>query len=143
MGNTKMYSRDVTVNLIATGAIVEGLLYGVNGTGNPVLADRATPISVVGFAVKGLTAAEGAAGKAAAFTRHGIVELVAAEIAGGTFTIGANVYLDTAGKYTTTKPSTATNILQYVGVAISTTKVAVYVSPPLVITAAASGTLSP
>lgn len=142
MATIRKYNKDVTINVTATGAITEGLLYGINSSGNPVLADRSTPIAVAGFAVKGLSSADGAAGKAVALAHIGIVECVAAEIAGGAFTVGANVYLDTAGKYTTTKPATATHILQYVGVAMTTTKVAVNIAPPLTITAAASGTLS-
>lgn len=140
MANTRKYNKEVTVNLIATGVVSEGLLYGVDSSGNPVLADRTTgPQKATGFCVKGLSAADGAAGKAVALAREGIVECVAANIAGGAFTVGATVYLDTAGKYTTTKPSTAADILQAVGTALTTLKVAVHISP-LTLTLQAAGT---
>jgi hypothetical protein len=117
------YDSIVTLNVLASGAISEGLLYGLDTAGKAVLADRTTPQTAIGFAVKGLTAAQAAAGEKVALSPRGIVQCVAADIAGSAFTLGATVYVDTAGKYTTTKPTTNGHLHQPVGVAMTTTKV--------------------
>lgn len=117
------------MNVPAVAAVSEGLLYGINSSGQAVIANRTTgPQRAVGVAVTSLTTAQQAAGKVVALTDNAIVECAAADIAGGAFTVGATVYLDTAGKYTSTKPSTAADIIQAVGVAMSATKVFVNIT---------------
>jgi len=145
MANIKNYNADLTLNVPASGAISEGLLYGLNSSGQAVAADRATgPQRAVGVAITSLTAGQATNGTNVALTNMAIIECAAGDIAGGAFTNGATVYLDTAGKYTTTKPSTAANILQPVGVALSTTKVAVNIVPyGLTIQASGSTTIAP
>ncbi len=143
MATVKKYDTDVTINVQAAAAVTEGLLYGIDTNGKAVVADRTTgPQRASGFAVRGLTTAEATAGKAVALCSRGIVQLAAADIAGGAFTVGADVWLDVTGEYTTTKPTTATQLLQYVGVALTTTKVAVNLAHALVLTAANAGNIS-
>jgi len=145
MAKVKNYNEDVTLNVQASGAISEGLLYGLNSSGQAVAADRATgPQRAVGVAVTGLTAAQQAAGAIVALCPIAVIECDAADIAGSAFTQGATVYLDVSGKYTTTKPSTAANIIQPVGVALTTTKVAVNIVPyGLTLQASGSTTIAP
>jgi hypothetical protein len=145
MANTKNFDNSMTINVPAAGAVSEGLLYGINASGQAVAADRATgPQRAVGFAITSLTAAQASNGNYVALVPTGIVECNTVDIAGGAFTIGGTVYLDTAGKYTTTKPTTAGNILQAVGVAMSASKVAVNIVPyGLTLQVSGSTTIAP
>lgn len=145
MATIRNYDHKVTINVACAAACTEGLLYGINSSGKAVVADRTTgPQAAVGFAVTSITTAQASGNVNVALAPRGIVECVAANIAGGAFTAGATVYLDTAGKYTTTKPSTAADILQPVGVALTTLKVAVNIVPyGLTIQAAGTTTIAP
>ncbi len=118
-------------------AIVEGRLYGVNASGNLVAADRSTPVRAVGVAFKPMSAAN-AVDKPVTLFIAGIIELETADI-DGAWTVGAAVYLGLAGKYTTVKPTTATNIAQVIGTALSANRVFVQVQP-LALTVQAAAT---
>lgn len=145
MATLKNYNKSITINVPAAAACSEGLLYGINSSGQAVIADRATgPQRAVGVAVSALSSAQQALGTHVALAQMAIVECAAADIAGGSFTVGGTVYLDTAGKYTTTKPSTEAHIIQAVGVALSATKVAVNISTAvLVLQASGATTIAP
>ena len=132
MATVKNYLNEMTFNVPVNTSIAEGLLVSLNSSGKAIVADRTTgPAAAIGFAVSAVTAAQVTANPSinVALCPIGVIECAAADIAGGAFTQGAVVYLDTAGKYTTTKPSTAADIIQAVGRAITTTKVAVIVPP--------------
>ncbi len=118
-------------------AIVEGRLYGVNASGNLVAADRSTPVRAVGVAFKPMSAAN-AVDKPVTLFIAGIVELETADIEGA-WTVGAAVYLGLTGKYTTVKPTTATNIAQVIGTSLSANRVFVQVQP-LALTVQAAAT---
>ena len=115
------------VAMNASAAASEGYLYGINSSGAGLLADCSTPVFAVGFAFRDLSAANSALGKPVILYQRGIIELTASDITGG-WTIGAGVYLSTAGKWTTVKPSTNAYALQPVGVAVSATRVLVDVA---------------
>jgi hypothetical protein len=134
MATVKKYNRYLTFDVPGVTSIIsEGLLYGINGSGQAVPADRTggSVIVAVGFCATpgGITAVQATNGIPVALCPMGIVDCAAADIAGGAFTVGATVFTDTAGKYTTTKPTTATHLVQEVGVAVSATKVLVNITP--------------
>jgi len=125
------YDRDVTINQTATIAVTKGLLYGITNTGAYILADRTTPTKAVGFAIAdNLSTDIGYLTKAVGLSPCGVIDFAdnTAVIAGGAFTIGSVVYLDTAGGYTTTKPVTNGNLHQPVGVALTTTRAFIHMT---------------
>lgn len=121
----------------------EGLLYGVDTSGNLALADCHTgPVHALGFSVKGVSLADAAAGRTVALARQGIIQLSSTEIT-GSWTIGQEVYLEQSGKYTTVFPAVNGDTIQAVGIAIGTNKVAVTVMPPIAkLQAAGTSTLA-
>lgn len=122
-------------------AIVEGRLYGVNASGNLVAADRSTPVRAVGIAFKPMTAAN-AVDKPVTLFVKGVVELDTVNDIEGAWTVGAAVYVGLTGKYTTVKPTTATNIAQVIGTSLSANRVLVHVQPlALTIQAAATSNI--
>jgi hypothetical protein len=135
MAYTKKADTTVTTNVPGvSSAITEGLLYGINSSGQAVPADNVTgPVPAVGFAVKGINAAQATAGTPVALTDRGIVEFLTSEIAGGAFTVGATVFVGTSGGVTTTKPTTNTYLVQAIGTAISATKAVIKVVPGFII----------
>jgi hypothetical protein len=138
MSVIKKYDKDVTINVAVAAAVSEGLLYGIDANGKAVVADRVTgPQAAVGFAVTSLSTAQMNEGKNVALAQKGIIELETGHIAGGAFTVGATVFLDVTGEYTTTKPTTATHLVQPVGVAMTTTKVVVNIVPGVLVAQAA------
>lgn len=125
MATVKKYNQWVTWNVKGAAAVTEGLFYGIDTSGNAVVADNTTPKAALGFAVKGLTTAQYNNGDAVALCQQGVIEFATSEIAGGAFTVGAAVYLGASGGVTTTKPTTNTYLVQPVGVALTTTKAAI------------------
>lgn len=138
----EQYDDRVTPVLKASGAITKGLLYGISG-GVATLATNAAGgnVPALGFAITSLTAAQATAGKRVGLASRGILTLSATEITGSTFTAGAPVYVATAGKYTSTRPTTATEMIQPVGIAITTTQILVMVSPAALKAQAAATTV--
>lgn len=130
MAKTLKADTSVTYPLLvaASAAATEGLLFTVNSSSQAVLADNTTPTRAVGFAIKGISASESASGKPVVLVSRGIVEVAAADIV-GSWTVGALVYLATAGKYTTVKPTTNGVAAQPVGWALSSERVWVDVAP--------------
>lgn len=115
------YARDTAVVLTAGAAISQGQLIGINSSGQAVLADAdaGTPIPAVGFALRDV-----ASGEKGAFAIAG--ELIDSS---WSWTAGQKLYLSgTAGGLTATAPSTATNLVQPVGIALSATKVLLNIS---------------
>ncbi|UOF77592.1 hypothetical protein [Caudoviricetes sp.] len=129
----RKYDVSVTPEIAISGAISQGLLYGIS-SGVATLATNAAGAFVyaIGFAVTAMTAADASAGKKVALANKGILDLVAGDIEGGSFTAGAPVYLHTGGKYTTTRPTTNGTLLQQVGIALSTTRVFVSIAYPAI-----------
>lgn len=145
MGTILKYNDKITYNAPAGGAIVEGLLYGLNTSGVVTLATNAAAGVVVplGVAVRPMSAANGARSQMQALAQQAIIECLAGEIEGGTFTVGAIVYLHTTGFYTTTSPKAAaagTAVIP-VGIAMSATRVAVNIVPGIERAQAAGTTL--
>jgi hypothetical protein len=132
MASILKYDKDVTLNITANLAVTRGLLYGINSSGNFVLADQTTgPQVAFGFApFDNLSTDVGYLTKAVALTTRGVIDFAdtTSMIAGGTFTVGATVWLGTAGGYTTTKPTTNGHLAQAVGIAVGTTRAVIEVS---------------
>lgn len=145
MGFIRTYVQESAISVPSAIASTAGLLYGTDSSGNLKLADQTAvgATHALGFAITSVTVAQAGAGRPVGLARIGIVDLLAAEIAGGAFTIGQEVFLDTAGKWSTTYPSTNGNTIQAVGIAIGATKVAAFVMPPIAkLQAAGNSTLA-
>lgn len=145
MGYIRSYVQESAVAVPGIIASTAGKLYGTDSSGNLTLADKTSGAAVhaLGFAISTITSAQATAGRPVGLARIGIVDLLAAEIAGSSFTIGQEVYLDTAGKWSTTYPSANGDTIQPVGIAIGATKVAAFVTPPIAkLQAAGNSTLA-
>lgn len=116
------YNRDSAFRAVAAATITAGQLVGLNSSGKAVLADAdaATPIEAVGFALEDAKSGD----------TIGVAQIGRVEDTSATYTVGAKLWLSgTAGGVTETKVSTAGNIIQPVGTAISATKAILNVSP--------------
>jgi hypothetical protein len=111
------------VTATASATISAGMLVNIyNNAG--VLSVRPADSTAVG------SEANGYAPSATANGGTGTVNLGAGLISGlSALTIGTNYYLGTVGAPTTTVPSTAGNIVQYVGKALSATSLDFYPAP--------------
>lgn len=136
----QQHDPNAAARLSAGGAITAGLLYGLS-SGVATLATNAAGASVqaIGFAVSALTSGQATAGNKVGIATRGRVKFDTSKIAGGSLTAGAPVYLATAGGVTSTRPTTANELIQVVGIALSTTEVLLNVVPSAV-KAQAAGT---
>lgn len=136
MPTVRQYNKDVSFTLVAGAALTEGQLCGVNGSGNAVLADSTAadgPIHAVGFAVRTV-----ASGAPVAICPVGVVDGFSS------LTPGARQFASgTAGGVTATRPTGAGDAIQPVGIAISTTMIAMNISPtPVLAQAAGNSTVT-
>lgn len=138
MATTPKHLSLLTFDLVAAETIAAGQLVGINSAGTLNLADADATHSAsatnraIGFAVRG-----GAAGATIAVSPIGTVSGLSGLTAGGIAYLSA-----TAGGYTTTQPTTATHTVQMVGIATSTSSVAVMMSAPLAAQAAGTTTVA-
>lgn len=134
MAKILSYLKEVTGNAKAAAAVTRGLLYGINSSGKVAAATNATGayVAAAGFAVEPLTTAQVNNNDVEALSQIGMVEFDTANIAGGALTIGATVYLDTAGGVTTTSPTANGTLVQPVGIAFSATQVLLNIHAPSV-----------
>lgn len=152
----------IRANRLANADIVEGLLFGLNGSGEIVVANAATGVKAVGVVVEGSPDNWGAAktfsktstlkaGLGADLNKFAIID-----VAEGTYSnaqIGAKIYLGASGAYTLTQNTTAGQLDQWVGMVWSTASVlinltldpegtTVAASPTQVITTAGAGVVA-
>jgi hypothetical protein len=127
------YDKSSTLNIKVAAAqtIAEGDLIGVDSSGNAVQAAKTQGaiIPAIGVALR----------DAVANDWLGVAPI--AEVGGYTsLTPGAQQYLSTAGARTSTRSTTAADLLQAVGTAISATKILFNVTPSFLVYQAAGNT---
>ena len=133
MADVAQYGLDalahIRANRVANADIVEGLLFGLNGSGKIVVADAATAVKAVGIVVNGSPNNWGDAivfnkvstlksGQSADLNKYAIID-----VAEGTYTnaqIGTKIYLGASGAYTLTRNTTVGQLDQHVGYVLST-----------------------
>lgn len=118
------YDKDTAFRAVCAATIAAGQLVGLDASGNLVLADAdaATPIEAVGVA---LTA--GVSGNTIGVAQDAQLKNTAWSFAVGS---AGKLWLSgTAGGMTTTRPTTATNLVQAVGRSLSATRVIVRITP--------------
>lgn len=127
MATVDKYLSQLTFNVVAATAISEGDLVGLDTAGTLRLADAdgvgdaTSSFRALGVAVRG-----GASGATIAVAPIAVVSGLSS------LTRGAAVFLSaTAGGYTATQPTTNTHTVQFVGIALSTSSVAVNIGTAL------------
>jgi hypothetical protein len=128
------YDPQLATPVPISGAITEGLLYGVDNTGKMVIANalHGAIVPAVGVALKSLSAGDATAGRVGALLTQGKINFDATEIDGGALTPGQPVYLSIAipGGVTSTRQTGVGDLIQPIGMALTTTQVWLNVIPP-------------
>jgi len=120
------YERNSAFRITSGATISAGQLVGINSSGAAVLADAdaATPIEAVGFALEDCVSGD----------VIGVAICGRVKDTSWSYTPGAKLWLSgTAGGLATSKPATATNLIQPVGKAIAATEVILNIVPSLAV----------